>query len=365
MLVWLGHIYISPYLHAQPIDITLPSVHFTHPDILENARKDKSLVEVIVDLINATPAGEEITLSVFKINDPAIIHALEQAQSRGILVRIIINDGDTSEKVNEKVDDQLKNTFDHYHYIENDISGKAIIHNKFMLFSSVETTNGLFSHIILQTSLNFYNKGTKKLQDMVILQDPEIYYGYLDFWYSIKVLGEADRLERYHYFNATSDDGNIKAYYYPKRKNGESYGKDDILQALKNIENPSTCHLRFAHGKWDEKRIKIIEELEHLIGKGAVVDIITSEENDKDVLNALQQLKANLKLLRKEEYDLHTKFFLVSERKANGEIHAVWTGSHNLTDRSLWKNFEVLLEIHNETEYQYYLNYFNLLSNLD
>jgi phosphatidylserine/phosphatidylglycerophosphate/cardiolipin synthase-like enzyme len=57
---------------------------------------------------------------------------------------------------------------------------------------------------------------------------------------------------------------------------------------------------------------------------------------------------------------MHTKFFLVND---NG-CQRVWTGSHNLTNRSLRENFEVLLMIEDPAIYQDYLEYFEKIKEL-
>ena len=62
-----------------------------------------------------------------------------EAQNRGVKVRIIMNKGDTSKDTNKEVKDFLRTELADFHYIENDITDKAIIHNKFILFSGIES----------------------------------------------------------------------------------------------------------------------------------------------------------------------------------------------------------------------------------
>ena len=191
-------------------------------------------------MIAATPPGEEITVCVFKFGLDDLAQQLVEAQDRGVKVRIIMNKGDTSKETNKEVKDYLRTELKDFHYIENDISEKGIIHNKFILFSRLESTTGPVHNIVLQTSSNFQKKGAKKLQDMLIISSHELYYCFLDFWYDIKVLGAADKLDNYNYFNC-SDEKNRQAFFFPKRRDKQEFGSDNILKILQGIKRPRVC----------------------------------------------------------------------------------------------------------------------------
>ena len=344
---------------VKSIDLAVPAVFFTDPDRFEAGEKDRELLQQIANMIAATPPGEEITVCVFKFGLEDLAKQLVEAQNRGVKVRIIMNKGDTSKDTNKEVKDFLKTELADFHYIENDITDKAIIHNKFILFSGIESTTGPVHNIILQTSSNFQKKGTKKLQDMLIISSHELYYCFLDFWYEIKVLGAADELENYQYFRC-SDKQRREAFFFPKRRDKESFGSDNILKILKEIEKPGTAEIRFAHGKWDENRDELAEQLDRLRDKGAKVEVVTNYDVDKEVRKELQDLRDDITYLD-NTFNLHTKFFLVKD----GNSKQVWTGSHNLTKRSLRENFEVLLKIEHEQVYRAYLEYFNKIKQLE
>ncbi|GJM28657.1 MAG: hypothetical protein DHS20C17_12920 [Cyclobacteriaceae bacterium] len=338
---------------VQPVVLDLPFVLFTDPQQLDEGGADRSLLVQIKKLVDATAAGEEITVCVFKFEQDELAHHLIQAQNRGVKVRVILNKGDTSKDTNKEMKDLLSSQLLDFHYIENKISKKGIIHNKFILFSEVETQQGPLKHLVLQTSSNFQKKGAKKLQDMLIFSSTELYYCYLDFWHQIKVLGTTDQLEHYQYFSC-SDQKNNQAYYLPKRREKESFGKDPVLKVLEDIEQPSQTEIRFAHGKWDENREELAQALEKLQRQGALVEVVTNSDVDKDIRKELKELDKHVYYLD-DDYNMHTKFFLVRQ----GDRKQVWTGSHNLTNRSLRENFEVLLKIEDPAIYQRYLDYFN------
>ena len=347
-------------LQAQSVHtvaLQLPKVLFTDPQSIEEGKSDQELLEQISELIKATPQGEEISVCVFKFGLEGLAKELIEAQNRGVKVRLILNKGDTSKETNQEVKDMLETELADFHYIENDITDKGIIHNKFILFSRIESTEGPLNNVILQTSSNFQKKGAKKLQDMLMISSSQLYYCYLDFWYDIKVLGSTDQLEHYEYF-ACSDQEN-RAFYFPKRRDKEDFGKDEVLKVLEEIEEPVGSEIRFAHGKWDDNREELVEELRKLQEKGALVEVVTNRDVDKDVRKELKELEQGIHYLD-QDYNMHTKFFLV-EQQGVGEV---WTGSHNLTERSLRENFEVLIKIDDQKIYQAYLEYFKAIKAL-
>ncbi len=345
------------YGQAQPnLVLDLPEALFTEVERVEGSDRDIALLRTVYDLINHTPPGEEITVCIFKFGVEPLAEALIAASEKGVKVRVILNDGETSEDTNKDIAELLDDKLDDFYFIENDISKKGIIHNKFILFSEVATANGPASHVVVQTSSNFQKKGTKKLQDMVILSSPSLYHGYLDFWYDIKVLGLADQLDHYEYQTASDDNGTYKAYFFPKIKDKEDHGKDNVLSALKGIKEPTKAKVHFAHGKWSENRIDIVSELEDLVDDGASVSVITNGDVNDEVRDAFEDLSKNVLYLDKS-FNMHTKFFLIDD----GDTRTVWTGSHNLTERSLRENFEVLLRIDDPEIYAAYYDYFNMI----
>ena len=313
-------------------------------------------------MIKATPAGEEITICMFKFNDQELADLLIAAEKRGVGVSIILNNGETSDQDNKEIKKFFHKELKDFFYIENTVSKKGILHNKFVLFSSIETLNGPIDHVVLQTSSNFVKKSAKRLQDMIIFQDKDTYQGYLDYWYNIKVLGELGKLESYNYFSVKGQDK--KTYFFPKRKEEEKHGKDNLVKILNDIEDPTQCVIRIAHGKWDEKRKKVIEKLNSLKNQGARIEIVTNADQKEELIKSFDQLDVDLVLFDKKVH-MHTKFLLIEAPFSDGSTLKVLTGSHNLTERSLRNNFEVLLELRDEKIYQIYLRYFNQIDSLD
>ncbi len=316
------------------INFSPPEVWFTDPLKISVGQEDFTLLNRMLELVNSVPSGEEITVCVFKFEKGKLARALLEAEDRGVKIRVIINKGETSEEINRDTKELFKTELDDFHYIKNTITKKSIIHNKFMLFSRIETVGGSHSNVVLQTSSNFQDKGTGKLQDLIVTADQGLYHAYLDFWYEIKVLGNASRLDDYDYLKF-SGSNLYKAYFFPKREDGEEIGKDNVVQILKHIKQPSSTIIRFAHGKWTPGREKVVNQLDEAISNVARIEIITNGDLDYEIRSQLLDLNANLTTLGMEA-NLHTKFFLVDD----GTSQIVYTGSHNLSERSLRDNFE-------------------------
>ena len=246
-----------------------------------------------------------------------------------------------------------------FYFIKNDITKKGIIHNKFILFSRIEMDGDFYTNIVLQTSSNFQKKSTEKLQDMVIFSDKEIYFSYLKYWNQILEFGKAEKLDKYNYFNTENELGTAKVYFYPKRRDDQKRGKDDIKKILKGIQNPQSATIKVAHGKWDDERLDILEELKELQSSGASIQLVMNNDVHKNTLAELKDLGEGVHILKKS-ISMHTKFLIIEE----GRDRMVITGSHNMTERSLRESFEIIISFQNELLYDSYSGYFNQIVSL-
>ena len=338
----------------QPFTREIPLVQFTDAALIDEEKHDYSILNTAVDLINASTPGSEITICIFKLNYDPMIRALDNARDRKVAIKLILNHGETSDEANNKTNKYFKEEYKDYHYIENDISKNSIVHNKFILFSKVITDTGVEEEVIFQTSSNFTKKDCKKIQDLVVFSNDVIYGAYKDYWHEIKELSASNDLADYNYFKVSNQNDKITAYFFPKRSKGKSVGKDNIETILKNITEPSSATISFIHGKWSKKRTKIIDELAELVSEGAHVEIITNDNLDHEIIEKLNDLDATIIYLDPDEIAIHTKImFLKGEYKGSFES-VVWTGTHNFTNKSLRKNFEVVLRVKDYGMYKRY-----------
>lgn len=360
--------YISIPMYAQKanhsLDFSLPLITFTDPQKIHEEENDKTVFKHIEKLINAVPEGASIHLSVFKLSSKRIKEALLEAQKRGVKVHIIVDYGETSHEDNKDLYEYFNRKLTRFYQFDNNISGKAIIHNKFIICSMVNGKNGPVSNVVLQTSSNFAKVSDERLQDLIIFEDAAIYEGYLTYWKIMEKLGKANKLNEFNYFTVHNPAKTIYAGFFPKRKNGKKYGKDHVINMLDLIENPSEADIKIAVSKWDEKRDDVIDKLNELSDQGAKIDIITSKENDDETKELIKGISENIELLGKKTAKMHTRYFLIKFREKGEMKYYVLTGSQNLTKRSLRKNFEVMLVINSEEAYQKYLENFEAIKNL-
>ena len=355
ILILLFNVCVDSYSQD---NLPLQEVLFTDADKLEKGEQDRVILNEIVKLISSVEEQEEIYVCMFKLSDPQILSALIDANDRGVNVNIILNKGETSRDDNKATAERLKKELNNFFYISNTVAENSIIHNKFILFSEVELEGKSYDNLVLQTSSNMTVKDSKKIQDMVILNDPETYYCYRDYWYEIKVLGLKNDLEKYSFSKCENESKSSKVYLYPKRKKGEAYGKDDIEKILENIEDPNSAEIYFLHAKWDKNRDNLLDELDNLQEKGAKITVVANENIDKKIEETLKDSDTRFVLIDHDDLSIHSKIILISDKGNKNGNYRVLTGSHNLTEKSLEKNFEVLLEIRSKdlfTDYQQYI----------
>lgn len=351
---------------ARALEIDLPAVRFSDPARLSGDLPDYRLLQIAENLVEAVPAGDTIYLSMFKFDEAFLAEALIEAQERGVVVNLLLDNGKTSEETNEDIMELLDGRLHRTHFFRNDISKKAIFHNKFMLFSRVMTGRTIAERVVLQTSTNFQESDTEKWQDLLLLSHDELYRAYRDYWRTIEVLGYEGSFESYAFNHHRTADGRFHVFFLPMRREGEKMEEDLLVNLLDRIQDPHSTHLRIAMAKWDEDRDDLIDRFKTLAEKGAVVEILLDKNVEKDVREDLEKTEEII-LVRLKEKDvrLHAKFFLVETTLDRRPRRFVFTGSQNFTTRSLNKNFETVLMIEDDGLYRQYLDGYLRLRSLD
>jgi len=351
---------------ARALALELPVVRFSDPARLADDLPDYRLLQMAENLIEAVPAGDTIYLSMFKFDEPFLAEALIQAQERGVVVNLILDDGKTSDETNEDIMELLEGRLQRTLFFRNDISKKAIFHNKFMLFSSLMTNQGLIEGVVLQTSSNFQQKDTEKWQDLLLVRHPELYDTYCDYWRSIEALGVGGSFEPYAFRHHRTADDRFHVFFLPMRQEGEKMEEDLLVNLLDRIQDPRSTHIRLAMSKWDEDRDDLIDRFKTLAKKGAVVEILLDKNVEKDVKEDLEKTEEIILVrLVEKGVRLHSKFFLIETTLEGRPRRFVFTGSQNFTTRSLNKNFETVLMIEDDGLYRQYLDGYQRLRGLD
>ncbi|MEV6824590.1 hypothetical protein [Amycolatopsis sp. NPDC051102] len=87
--------------HAAPsvaADATGMEAIFNNPP--ENGDRDHSIETRLVQLVNGTPAGAQIHISLYSWTRPALAEAIKAAQARGVEVRIALDGGADDDPAN-------------------------------------------------------------------------------------------------------------------------------------------------------------------------------------------------------------------------------------------------------------------------
>lgn len=350
------------------IQIHFPESNFTNPGLIYNGGQPSfDIRNRLVQLIDAVPQGDSMFMSMYLINDGNVIDALKDADKRGVQVHILV-DSSRSESMDQNQDAyQALAKLPNYMAVLND-NHASINHNKFAVFSAIQTKDSVAHAIVFQTSNNMTRRQCTYFQDNVILQDEGLYDAYRQNWYRIAQYAKGGMVnipftEYDNQRNATH------AYFFPKLKDGNYFGQDPVVEILDSITHPQTATIRILMLSWTGGRLDIVKKLQQLLTQGAKVEIIVSSDNDK-VENMLQPLIAGGASVRLFEIQKgiakapHSKYLLIEGEWKNERATILATGSENYTGPALKSNNETLLRLKNSPLYPSYLDNFNRIKNL-
>lgn len=352
-----------------PINASFPDAAFTEVDKVKQGTASLTILNRLIALINATPEGETVHLSIFLFDYPPLIQAIKTASIRGVKMHVMMDLGrEESQAVNPLTYHELKRTLEANKgsvvSIINDASSIAINHNKFAIFSKVETTNGTIQHVVFQTSHNFTEADARKFQDALTIPHAGLYDAYKTYWADMQAKASSG-MKDYYYKEYNDASTGINAYFLPKRRNGTAYGEDSIIEFLNNITIPATTTIKIGMSDWTNSRLNVVDKLKELQIQGATIELVVKDKIDASVLDglkALQQNGAYLKVYNTSKANIHAKFILIEgnwQGTSNSKI--LITGSHNFTNNALRNNNETMLLLKNHTLFTNYSTYFENL----
>lgn len=350
----------------------LPKVIFTELSQITEAKKSTVIIDELIKYVNATPKEESIYISIYLFEYAPLIQALKDAHSRGVEIYLTIDNSDRSN--NQTTITELGALGENMEIIpvKNDASSIAINHNKFVLFSKIETEDQDLDQVVFQTSQNFTSSGTKKIQDALIFSNPELYNNYLDYWERIKALS-THSMSEFSYSEFTDDSEDIMLQFYPKRKNGERFGEDSIIEILNKITDPEHSSITIGMSDWADSRVIIFDKLHELLLQGAEIEIITKTGKGPEVMKMLKKLQTNGAFIKVYNMsnasevpviNIHTKILMIDGEYENKAQQILITGTQNFTNNAIWNNNEVSLILKNNNLFNVYREYFQELKAL-
>jgi len=353
-----------------PVTMHFPEVRFTQKEFFSAYLESNAITSRIISLIDATAEGAEIYISMYQLNQTAVLEALKRADGRGVNLRVLLDMSRVeSQRVNPAAFNylrsaDLKNT--ELWDTNNDITAAALNENKFILFSEIETDAGKKQHIVVQTSQNLTDADSRYVQDAVILADGELYTAYLAYWNELKNRAVSG-MTGYNYSSAVVDGGKTEAYFLPYRNNGAAISGDVILDILNRISNPSIAEIRIAMAWWDNSRISILNKLVQLADQGAKVELVL-KSNLSATLSQFESLESKGGTLRimnvsdnnRPLTNMESRFTLIKgtfDGVNNAKV--VVTGGLSFTGNSLQNSNSAELLLKNDEIYDQYESLFS------
>lgn len=352
------------------LSATLPDAIFTDLAKVSAGQASPVIMDKLISLIDATPANATIHLSIFGFDHSGVISALKKASERGVILHIMIDMSvDDTKAQNPPTISTIRGFIksgSEVVVVTNDVNTSSINHNKFVLFSELNTDKGKVSNVVFQTSHNFTVDDSKKIQDAVTMSHEGLYNAYVTYWNDIKAKASSG-MKDFYYKEYTNDADGITAFFFPKRRNGTSYGDDTVIEILNNITEPSTATIRVGMSDWVVSRINVANKLSDLVAAGARVEVVVKDKIDAEVqavLRDMQSRGAFIKIYNISRTNIHSKFLLIEGKYKGQQSTIVATGSHNYTTNALRNNNETLLMLRNSSLYANYVSYYNEMKKL-
>lgn len=335
----------------------------------DDGQPDHAIEDRLVELVDATPAGEQIDFSVYSWTRKKVALALERAQQRGVQVRVAV-DGGPDERLNPDVTDILDRAHltklvycgtggsDNTACIANRGDPHSINHNKLWMFSETEGKEDVVavaSYNLTKPQGNLFNNA------LITSGDPDLY----DFY-----RGHVDRMlaqdKDNDYFDHggyhRSPDSKVTSYLSPRADSeggtSEEAGTDTWAQLLQYAKKREPgCQLDIVHANISDARTPAVQEIQRIARLGCQVRLVYGTIGD-DSLERLQG-EQNVQLKRYSENDednwegreigVHSKYVLYrGQYNETDDRSLVFTGSHNLSGPALRTNDEILIKVDNE-----------------
>lgn len=356
------------------MNITFPEVLFTNAKSIGKGLKSEVIMNRVIELLDNAPATSSVHISIYMISHAGVISAIQRADTRGVNLHLIVDVSRSSSiDANKAALITLKATLSpNAELIEmvNDCDASAINHNKFALFSKINTTTGVAQNVTFQTSHNFITSGPVKAQDALIFNDVNLYNAYLANWNVLKSFSSSGMKNGYTYSEYNDASKGITVQFLPRRAGGAWTGADNIVENLNAITDVSNATIRLVMSDWDDSRPAVINKLMDLQTQGASIEVIAKTAAGIQTRAKLNQMKQNgafVKIFNSTDdtqptTEVHSKWMTI-EGTWKGEANAkiVITGTHNFTFGALQTNNEILFYLKNSPLYANYLNYFNEL----
>lgn len=350
------------------LSISFPEALFTEPEAIAQRKASPIIMNRLISLINASAPSSTIHISIFGCDYPALTTALRNAATRKVNVNLMLDmSSEDTKKENAKIENDLKNIPGiQITIVINDAGNIAINHNKFAIFSKIETSSGIQENIVFHTSHNFTTADTRKLQDAVTVQELGLYNAFKKYWEDVQLRASRGMIF-FDYREYANTDQSLFVSFMPKRKENQFYGEDTIIEILDAIDEPEGANIYIGMSGWTDTRMNIVEKLEELLVHGANVQVITKRADSPNIenrLRALEEKGAYIKIFAESKINIHSKYMLIDAKWKGNDSKIVINGSQNFTRNALRYNNEVTMILNHPSIFEAYYNNFKQIKEL-
>lgn len=385
---------------AAPVKPVINGPVFNDP--LGTPEQQEAIFTQLIQLINATPAGEQIRGSMYEFNDLAVANALLAANSRGVDVKLIVDDstyvgGNGAEYTNPAfqalksglgTNDSARSWIsvcdDKFEDADgvDDVSrgclavappGPAYAHNKFFIFSKIGPFDDgtSYSKVVFQTSSNLGDwYKVESFNDSVTFTDSAVYNGYATYHEMLR-RGRSLAGGNNHAYFSTPSGSTYRAFFFPR---GDSSYYNPATDTIVGALNQLSCSYTGADGKKHQTDVRIVthsffgsrrqvaDKLVQLHGQGCWIDILYAETDSAITsrLDAAGIQHRRCRIPNGPGIDVrpHNKEMLIDGAYDGDITPRVYTGSANMTGSSLRSADEAVVRIASASYHSKYLSTF-------
>ncbi|MGC3993179.1 MAG: phospholipase D-like domain-containing protein [Propionicimonas sp.] len=337
----------TPPRTDEPTPGTTQRVVFGNPWSKDPARQH-AVADSALEIINGTPTGETVTLSMFNMTYPGTAASLVRAVRRGVTVHVVLNSENADSTQATKLVRALGSDRTARSWVV--VRTPEIrMHSKFLLSSR---SNGEDKVVWVSSGNLTSADGRDQANEALVTTGDGRLYRFLRQQFALFRAGVTDptRLGR----TATTATATVRTFPLPE--GGEA--NDPVLALLDDVScvhDGDATTIRVAHLFLTSQRLYLVDRFRALEAAGCDVRLLAHLPQWTPL--AREQLTApgagRIDLRSTRGTALHTKILTIEGRDAAGQpLEVAMVGTHNLSGRALTVtpdgvNDEVSLTVHN------------------
>ncbi|CAA9510639.1 MAG: hypothetical protein AVDCRST_MAG85-2316 [uncultured Solirubrobacteraceae bacterium] len=334
---------------------------FVDPDVVGYPYVDEwPVLRQVKRLIDDVPRwqNETIVAAIHSINSPLIRDALVRARNEGVNVYVTHSGTDSGSTMAQSLRSGLgsgSHKWCTYGTVNNaclSTVGGARMHSKFMAFTRTvnQRTGQMANRVVWFGTANFTSgTGAEAFNDaMTVYDDWDLFTKFVDhlwisYWQGINRMADVHR-PAFGYLRSTGSG--IEINVSPDQEG------DLVVDQLNRITAGPGCEIRVMQNQFG--RQGVASKLASLAWGGCTVWVLVKDVDCMVVHYLRQAPRMNIR----QRQNMHAKTFIIKAPMNGVGNYAVITGSHNLNERALTYNDEILVTVPgNPTLHQGYIDY--------